>query len=416
MNVVGIVAEYNPLHNGHLYHLEQSKLLTGANYTIVVMSPNFVQRGAPAITNKWVRSKMALLSGADLVIELPTPYATASAEFFSHASISLLHHTGIVNNLSFGSESNNLDLLKQVAHILSDEPKEFKELLKTNLDQGVSFPRARAKALIDYCHFIPNLSNYASKIPEIIQTPNNILGIEYLKALNKLNSTIRPWTLQRKGASYHQEHLSGQLSSATAIRKQIYKGNSDEVALSMPKACYKLLCKDSGGLDRCVHYKDLSPFLSYRLLFSSPNDLGGIMGITEGMENRILKAFGQTQEIEKMIPLIKSKRFTQTTIQRILLNIILQITKKDFSRFEKQGGPQYIRVLGFRKSSDHLLTKLKAHATLPIVMNLSKDYNTLGPLGRQMLDLEIRSTNVYSSLQSPTNNMNLDYTHPLVII
>lgn len=408
MSIVGIVAEYNPFHNGHLYHLNQSKSLTKANGTIVVMSPNFVQRGAPAITNKWIRTKMALLSGADLVIELPTPYAAASAEFFAHASVSLLHHTGIVSHLNFGSESNHIDLLQEIANILVKEPRAFKELLRENLNQGVSFPSARADALIDYCHFLPNLSKFTEEIKEIIRTPNNILGIEYLKALNKLNSPIIPTTIQRTGSSYHQEEMSGTLSSATAIRKEVYQGNLNAAASSMPESSYNLL--------DTAKAKDLSSFLSYRLLFSTPSELRGIMGIAEGMENRILKAFQETKNIEEMVTFIKSKRYTQTTIQRILLNIILQIKKQDFHQFESHGGPQYIRVLGFKKSSDWLLTQLKAKATLPIIMNVGKDYKDLDPLAKEMLDIEIRSTNLYAALEPTEHKMNLDYTHPLVII
>lgn len=409
MNVVGIVAEYNPFHNGHLHHLEKAKLLTRSNYTIAVMSPNFVQRGTPAITDKWVRTKMALLAGADLVIELPTPYATASAEFFAKASVSLLHHTGIVNTLNFGSESNNITLLQEIAAILVNEPDEFKTLLRENLQKGISFPSARAKAFTDYAQFVPKLFNHIEEIEEIIKTPNNILGIEYLKALKTLKSPIRPTTLKRQGSSYHDTELSPVYSSATAIRSEISKGNWDTMASAMPKSAYKLLKDNKKVLD-------MSSFLSYQLLFSTPYDLANIVGVTEGMENRILKAFGETRQIEEMIKKIKSKRFTQTTIQRILLNIVLQLTKAEFNQFEAAGGPQYIRVLGFRKASEHLLTQLKAKATLPILMNIGKDYNTLHALGKQMLDFEIRTTNIYSALGNSQNNMNLDYTHPLVII
>ena len=408
MNIVGIVAEYNPFHNGHLYHLNQSKDITGSNYAIVVMSPNFVQRGAPGITDKWIRTKMALLSGADLVIELPTPYAIASAEFFAKASVSLLHHTGIVNYINFGSESNNIPLLKDISKILVEEPYIFKNLLKDNLDIGASFPRARSKALIDYCHLQQDLSNYLDEIKEIIQTPNNILGIEYLKALSTLDSNIIPSTILRKGSSYHQKQLSGELSSATAIRSSIYSGNPKDAASSMPASSYELLDN--------IHEKDLSSFLSYRLLFSSPNDLRKIMGITEGLENRILRAFSKTQDFEEMVLLIKSKRFTQTSIQRILINIILQISKDDFKQFEEKGGPQYIRVLGFKRSSQGLLTKLKDNASLPLIMNVAKDYNSLSPLARKMFDIEIRSTNLYETLESSSHLINKDYTHPLVIV
>lgn len=416
MRILGVIAEYNPFHNGHLYHLNSSKKSTGSNYTVVVMSPNFVQRGAPAISDKWTRTKMALLSGVDLVIELPTPYATASAEFFSSASVSLLHHTGIVDTINFGSESNHIDLLSDIAHLLANEPKDFQDLLKNNLRSGISFPSARAKALVEYSQTIPNLHHLTSKINEIIQAPNNILAIEYLKSLEKLNSKMTPSTTQRKGSDYHNAEMTGKTSSATAIRREISKGNWQEITHAVPPACYSLLQNSINSSQNFPHYEDLSSFLCYRLLFSSQADLQNIMGINEGMENRILNVFQNTQTITGITSGIKSKRFTQTALQRMLLNIVLQITKQDFYDFQTQGGPQYIRILGFKKSSAHLLTKLKAEATLPIVMNVKKDYSTLSPLGKKMLDIEIRSTNIYNALQQPNTNYNLDFTHPLVII
>ena len=409
MNVVGIIAEYNPFHNGHLYHLKQAKALTRCSYAVVVMSPNFVQRGAPAITNKWARTKMALESGADLVIELPTPYATASAEFFARASVSLLSHTGIVSALNFGSEANEIGLLTEVAAILVAEPAEFKLRLKEHLGTGMSFPSARAKALIQYAQSVPNLSIHAKEIQAIIGTPNNILGIEYLKALNALGASITPSILRRKGAAYHQHDLSGQLSSATAIRGEIYKGNWDQVRDAIPGVTYDLLAKDTKA-------KDLWPFLAYPLLFSTPEDLRQIAGVSEGLENRILKVFQKAKSMTDMITGIKSKRFTQTTIERILLSIILQLTKEDFNTFEAAGGPQYIRLLGFRKSSSHLLTELTAKATLPVLMNIGKDHKALGPLGQQMLSFEIRATNLYNALDGSPDALGQDYTQPLVII
>jgi len=416
MQVLGVVAEYNPFHNGHLYHLQAAKKSTQTNHTIVVMSPNFVQRGAPAITDKWTRTKMALLSGTDLVIELPTPYAVASAEFFSHASISLLNHTGIVDTINFGSETSNLNLLSEIATILVLEPKAYKELLKNYLDLGISFPSARARALVDYAHTVPEISSYVEEIKPILDMPNNILAIEYLKALKKLNSSMIPSTIQRKGSDYHNENLAGLLPSATAIRNKISEGHQETLKGTMPQSSYDLLYPSSCFLQNHVKYEDLSFFLCYRLLFSSARDLQNIMGINEGMENRILSTFKTTQYINEMTLAIKSKRYTQTAVQRMLMNIILQITKEDFYTFQGHGGPQYIRVLGFKKSSSYLLSQLKDKATLPLVMNVKKDYKLLSPLAKKMLDIEIRSTNIYASLQSSKNNYNLDFTHPLVII
>ena len=416
MDVLGVVAEYNPFHNGHLYHLEASRKSTQSNHTIVVMSPNFVQRGAPAITDKWTRTRMALLSGVDMVIELPTPYATASAEAFSSASVSLLHHTRIVDSINFGSESNNIDLLGQIAHIFTLEPLAFRHLLKNQLDSGLNFPRARAKALVDYSYTVPTLSQLIPEIKQIIEAPNNILGIEYLKALERLNSPIIPCTLQRKGSNYHSSELTSATSSATAIRNELRKGEWQALESVMPQSSYDLLHKSMDPSVKHVSYEDLSAFLCYRLLFSTAKDLQSIVGINEGMENRILSAFGTTNDIMDITRVIKSKRFTQTALQRMLLSIVLQLTKEDFHEFENHGGPQYIRILGFRRSSAHLLTKLKAKATLPLVMNVKKDYESLSPLGKKMLDIEIRSTNVYSALQYADNNYNLDFTHPLVIV
>ncbi|NLI88981.1 MAG: nucleotidyltransferase [Epulopiscium sp.] len=403
MNIVGVVAEYNPFHNGHFYQLKKAKELTNSKYSVIVMSPNFVQRGGPAIIDKWARTRMALSNGADLVIELPTPYATASAEFFAQASVSLLDNCGIVSHINFGSESNNIELITKISRILLDEPREFKDLLKYHLDQGLSFPAARAKAL----------SIYGPEIEETIGSPNNILAIEYIKALIKLKSNIIPTTIERLGSDYHSTSIIDHMPSATAIRSNVEVNNWQDIDKSMPSNCYKLLYENK---DRLVSYKDLSDFLTYRLLFSSPNDLKEITGITEGMENRIFNAFSNNNSIEEIVKDSKSKRFTQTSIQRMLLSIILDIKKSDFEEFNSASGHHYIRVLGFKKSSAHLLGSLKRESKLPLVTNVAKDYNNLSPIGKKMLDLEILSSNLYFSLKNSKDSYNLDYTQPIIKI
>ncbi len=415
MPVLGVIAEYNPFHKGHLYHLESAKKSTHCDQVVVVMSPNFVQRGMPAIVDKWTRTKMALLSGADLVIELPTPYATGSAEFFAHAGISLLNHTGIINHVNFGSESKEIDLLSDIALILADEPKAYKVLLKAYLNTGIVFPKAREMALIDYAHTSPKLSAIAHKISDIIQSPNNILALEYLKALKRLNSPMVPSLTQRKGAGYHEATITGPTASATAIRLKIQQNQWQDIVDTLPPPVYDLLYHHDDLKDQMTDH-NLFCFLCYRLLFSSSEDLRNIVGINEGMENRILNSLGSTQSLSQMVSAIKSKRFTQTAVQRMLLHIILQIKKDDFNTFQAHGGPQYIRVLGFKKSASHLLRKIKTQASLPLVMNVKKDYQGLTPLGQKMLDLEIRTTNIYFALHQSHHGHNLDYTHPLIII
>ncbi|NTV90828.1 MAG: nucleotidyltransferase family protein, partial [Clostridiales bacterium] len=223
MSVLGIIAEYNPFHNGHLYHLRKSRLLTGARYVVCVMSGNFIQRGGPAIADKWSRAEMALSCGADLVIELPAVYAMSSAEYFAGGGVSLLNSLGIVDFLSFGSECGNLDEMKTLAEILSSEPAEYKAFLKDALDTGISYPAARESALMKYlsrtsCNGFPD---EALKLAGIIKSPNNILGIEYLKAIMRTGSVIKPVTVGRTGSAYNSEELQGTMSSATAIRKSL---------------------------------------------------------------------------------------------------------------------------------------------------------------------------------------------------
>ena len=233
MRIVGIIAEYNPFHNGHQYHIEKSLELTGADAAVVVMSGNFIQRGAPAIMPKHSRAKMALKNGASLVIELPVPYATGSAEYFAYGAVSLLDDFGCVDALCFGSECGNLNLLKTLAKILVKEPAEYKELLSCYLKQGNSFPLARQYAMRDYLH--------SDQVNDILAEPNNILGIEYLKALYRLNSTIEPYTIQRVSSHYHDQELQESYSSASAIRNVIKSEDFDSLKLQLSEESFEFL-------------------------------------------------------------------------------------------------------------------------------------------------------------------------------
>jgi len=241
MKVLGIVVEYNPFHNGHLYHLQASRASCRADCVVGVMSGNFTQRGEPAIINKWARTEMALLNGVDLVIELPCAYAMASAEYFAFGAVKLLDSLGAVDTLCFGSESGNIQKLAEVASILADEPILYKQALKTSLASGKSFPAARQEALSNYLNSLLG-RDYLS---DAITSPNNILGIEYLKALIKLNSKIVPISIERKGSGYHSLELSGEICSATAIRKTLAENNWSDakqlLACALPKQSLAIL-------------------------------------------------------------------------------------------------------------------------------------------------------------------------------
>ena len=230
MHVNGIIAEYNPFHNGHKYQLDISRQLIGAEYTVVAMSGNFVQRGAPAMINKYIRARMALENGADLVLEIPSFYACGSAEYFATGAVSLLDKLGVITTLCFGSECGDIDILTQTGRLLFEEPAEFRRILNEKLEQGLSFPAARSHAL---CTVM------STDADEIFSCPNNILGMEYIKALNRIGSNIKPFTIKRAGADYHDHRLNGSQASASALRKAMAEEtNPERLQKFMPENVY----------------------------------------------------------------------------------------------------------------------------------------------------------------------------------
>lgn len=405
MNITGIVAEYNPFHNGHKYHLEQSKKITGADYSVVVMSGNYVQRGEPAIVDKWTRTKMALQGGADIVIELPSLFATSSAESFAHAAISVLNATGIVSSVCFGSEIADINFMKQLAAILVDEPDKYKVLLKAELSKGLVFPMARANAL----------KAYTNKDSSFIESPNNILAIEYIKALHRLNSTIIPYTLKREVAAYHSKEICCDIASATAIRHHLKGNHKDAIYNVIPQECIDtfLDCIDKGIGP--IYFDDYSTLLHYKLRSLTPMQLSNILDITEGIENRILKGSNTYFKISDIANYVKTKRYTYTKIQRALLHIILDYKKSDFENFHKT--LPYIRVLGFRKQSELLLSYLCKKTCVPIITNAKNASAMLDSSAIKLFQAESLSTDIYF-LANPNlsqRTANREYTSPIVI-
>lgn len=386
---LGIIAEYNPFHNGHLLHINKSKELTSAKHVIAIMSGNFLQRGEPALINKQLRTRMALLNGVDLVIELPVKYATGSADLFAFGAVDILNKTGIIDTLSFGSEEGSLEFLNNIVDVLSDEPQMFKERLKLHLNTGCSYPTARQNALFDYLGC--DISSLSS--------PNNILAIEYLKALKETKSSIKPFTIQREVNQYHQETLSGKISSATAIRQAVFDDNLSLALESMPQNIQSIF--SNAVRDYTPTIDDYSSALHYILRTTSPEELSQISDITEGLENRIL-ANCDAYYITDLINRIKTKRYTYTKLQRALLHIILNIKKSDYTNV----GAEYIRVLGFKRSSSQLLTELSARSKVSVITNVKSS--------EQMLKKEITATDIYC--MSTTMEINTEYTSPIVIV
>ncbi|HJD02983.1 MAG TPA: nucleotidyltransferase [Candidatus Mediterraneibacter excrementavium] len=406
MKITGLIAEYNPFHNGHLYHIQETKQVTGADAVIVVMSGDYVQRGVPAIMPKRIRAEMALRCGASAVFELPVCYATGSAELFAMGAVSFLDRLGIVDSICFGSECNDLRAMNTVADLLLKEPAEYRNMLKENLRSGCSYPAARQKAVFA-------LSDNA----ELLKDPNNILGIEYLKALKKLNSPIRPYTIRRKGAHYHDQTFSeGQFSSASAIRSLLaYSGstlNTDQTGGSfedtafsgilselegqVPPYCLELL-KDWHHVQYPVYLNDFSLILKYKLLNKQPDSLVRYADVSEDLAARIYARLNDFFNYRQFCELLKTRETTQTRINRALLHIMLGIKKDKLAEYSKNGFHFYARLLGIRKDSEKILARAAKESSVPLIARLS-DSSSLPQTARKMLRNDLLASNLYMSV------------------
>ncbi|MCQ4726385.1 nucleotidyltransferase [Anaerotignum faecicola] len=407
MKISGIISEYNPFHNGHKYHIEKTKELAGTDDIVVVMSGNFVQRGEPSIADKWLRAKWALLNGAGLVIELPTIFSTATAETFAYASVRLLNDTGIIKYISFGSESGNISDIKKAASILTNETGAFSENIKKHLLKGLSFASARQAAMEE---------TYGNDF-SFMAYPNNILAVEYLKAINKLNSPILPLTVSRLGEGYNSLNIA-ENASATAIRKAISEGKFKTISSSIPENVYETLSQCISNGSAPIYFNNFFQSLLYILRTSAPEKLSKISGITEGLENRIIKAFELSGSIEEASALIKSKRYAQTSIQRALLHILLNINEDDVNFYKKGVHSPYIRILGFRKDKAYILKHITENSKVPVIINIKKSEKHLGPDALRLLNAERIFTDIYSMAapNSRMRNIGLEYTKPIVIV
>lgn len=405
--VLGIIAEYNPFHNGHLYHLLKSKEKANADYVIAVIGGNFTQRGDPSFLDKWSKTEMALKNGVDLVIELPTLYSTSSAENFADGAIKILNSLNIVDCVSFGTETDNLAKLNSIATILHEEPKDFKTLLESELKKGISFPKARENALNKY------LNSNESKI---LSSPNNILAIEYLKALKKYKSHIRPIAIKRKDSGHLTLDYTGSITSATAIRNMLKTNNTKNIKNVLTPVSYTIL-KDE--LKSGHYVSDISLFekiIIYKLRTMSVSEISNIPDVSEGLENSIKKAANSCNSIDEIINIVRSKRYTETRIKRILLYVLLNITKKDIA-LSKRTKP-YIRVLGFNENGKKIVSQIsKNNPTLSIVTSVKKFLDSKPNKSlKTMIDIDIYATNVYTiGFQNDSWN-NLDFTKKIIQI
>lgn len=378
MNITAIISEYNPLHKGHLYHIETARKETGADFVIAIMSGNFVQRGTPAIMDKYTRAEAALKSGVDLVLELPVMYATASAEYFALGGVSLANTLGCVTHLSFGSEYGQADKFMEAAKLLLEEPEEMKLPLKEALKEGLSYPAARAYA-VKVSH--PELAH-------ILEEPNNILGVEYCKALLKLKSNIIPHTIKRKGQDYHSETTNAGFASATGIRKLLKDQSSDNVSvlkLQMAPSAFDFM-KDFLHQSPLTE-DDFSMLLRYKLITENRSHLTEYFGVNRELSNRIYKHLNDFDSFSSFAENLKTKNITRTAINRALLHILLDVKASDIQEVTKRGCVDYIRVLGFKKEAAGLLKEFSDIPEIPLITNLSA-----APV---LCEIDIRADQIY---------------------
>ena len=396
MTILAIIAEYNPFHNGHLYQIKKAKELTKADFVMVIMSGNFVQRGTPAIADKYTRASICTKEVADLVIELPYVYSTGSAYDFAMGAVSIIEKLGVVDYLCFGAEADSPDVLKKLSDIVYEETPAYRECLKKHLSKGLSFPAARQSAISDVC----NVSD-----AHILSEPNNILAVEYLNALKRLNSKIKPVIIKREGALYHDTEISGSICSATAARDFILSHMDDEdfdinsLDNCLPKSTTDIL-KQVYRMSFPISSESLTPFLQSAMISGIPEDTVD--------SNSIL-----IQKISKIRPYcsfndiaseLKSKDITRSRINRFLCHAILGYRNCEREVFAKNGYAFYANILSFRKDSSKLIRRITEKSSIPVITKKAdfektiNDYDILHEAALLMWDKDKKATDLYNSL------------------
>ncbi|CAJ1315624.1 nucleotidyltransferase [Paenibacillus sp. PK4536] len=362
MKVAGIIVEYNPLHYGHLLHLQRTREKTECDAIVAVMSGGFTQRGEPAIFSKWARTEMALHAGCDLVIELPSAYTVQPAEWFAYGAVSLLEATGLVDSLVFGSESGSLSPLKALADLLTNESPELRLLIQNHLKEGISYPAALGQA-------VASLYSIPDQATSLLDQPNNTLGLQYMIALNRLNSSILPETIQREQSQYHDlQPTHEQIASATAVRRLLFS-DVQQATPYLPASTMSIIEREIAAGRGPVKLDQLWQSLFQQITTHSPQQLAQYYDMSEGLEYRFKKILPtlQNYSITDLMTALKTKRYTYTRLQRLIAHLLLGHTKSVLSIEQLEQGPGYIRVLGFTDTGRELLRQMKKTASLPVI-------------------------------------------------
>jgi predicted nucleotidyltransferase len=387
--VVGVIAEYNPFHNGHLYHLKRSLELTGADACVAVMSGNFVQRGEPALLDKWRRASAAVKNGVDLVVELPFLYAAGSAEYFASGAVRLLDAMGLVTHLAFGCEAGELAPLTEAARVLAAEPRGFKDGLRAALKEGLSFPRARAEAL---------RREAGDSAAKLLDRPNNILAVEYIKQLILTGSRVEPIAIRRVGAGYFEADPRAGIAGASAIRTMLLSGDKEEALRYLP-----------GPADMPAALQSLNLYftiIAAAARMKSREELHEIISASEGLENRLKRALDRASDMPSLIAAVKTGRYTETRVRRFLLHVLFGITRERFALLDA-AWPGYLRVLALSEKGGALLRRVKTRAEIPIITNPNKQ-RAPSPAS-EILDLDILAADIYNLVGAGDMRERSDY-------
>jgi len=401
MNSVGIVAEYNPFHNGHEFQFQSAKKLAQSDIAIAVMSGNFLQRGEPALVNKWTRTKIALQAGVDIVIELPYAFAVQNAEIFAYGAVLLLDAVGC-KNICFGSESGNIDQFYETVHFINHNRDEYNHYIRKFVKQGISYPSALSAAFKE-------LKPYGNLVD--LTKPNNILGFHYMSAGNKINSSISFHTVRRKNAEHHDESLSStSIASATSIRKSIHLHHDlREIRKYLPISTYNELLNYHARFGQFHSWEQYWTFLQYTIFSMTKEDLEEIYDVNEGLENRLIKASRSSNSFEEFMKSIKTKRYTWTRLQRTCVHILTNTKKQTILSLDNN--PQYIRLLGMSEKGRKYLNSIKKELQVPLISKISGFQN-------DMLLLDLKASDIYAlALPEPERSalLKLEFAQPPIL-
>ena len=379
MQIAGIIIEYNPLHRGHLYLMEETRARLGADTALIgVMSGNFVQRGDFAILRKHARAEAAVQSGMDLVLELPLSWAVASAERFADGGVQVLEAAGVVTDLAFGSECGDIAALRRVAETLVRP--ELNELVRRELTKGDSFAAARQRAL-------------AALLPEaaaLLEQPNNTLGIEYCKALLRRESAIRPMTVKRKGMGHDGQGPRTGPAPATLLREALKRGDRDWAMAEMPRAMRSIYEREEAAGRAPVFQESCERAVLARLRSMTEADFAALDEGREGLHHRLYHASRAAASVDRLLEAVKTKRYAHARLRRMTLWAYLGLTPADFS-----DSVPYLRVLAANETGRQLLAQMRKTASVP-VLTKPADVRRLPAAAQALFELEVRATDLYT--------------------